>query len=47
VKPEGNAMQQVQAAKPNLAPGPAATIAMSGTGNMDAVEMEESDDDDY
>lgn len=47
MKPEGNAMQQVQAAKPNLAPGPAATIAMSGTGNMDAVEMEESDDDDY
>lgn len=46
-KPEGNAMQQVLAAKPTPAPGPAATIAMSGTGNMDAVEMEESDDDDY
>jgi hypothetical protein len=47
VKPEGNAMQQVLASKPTPAPGPAATIAMSGTGNMDAVEMEESDDDDY
>jgi hypothetical protein len=46
-KPEGNAMQQVLAAKPTPAPGPAATIAMSGTGNMDSVEMEESDDDDY
>ena len=46
-KPEGNAMQQVLAAKPTPAQGPPASIAQSGTGNMGAIEMVDSDDDDY
>lgn len=40
-------MQQVLAAKPTPAQGPPASIVQSGTGNMDAIEMADSDDDDY
>jgi hypothetical protein len=46
-KPEGNAMQQVLAAKPTLAQSPPASIALSGKGNLDAIDAADSDDDDY
>jgi hypothetical protein len=47
VKPEGNAMQQALAAKPTPAPGPTASVALSGTGNTANIMVEDSDDDDY
>ncbi|KAG7562827.1 hypothetical protein FFLO_01782 [Filobasidium floriforme] len=46
-KPEGNAREQVLAARPTPAQGPPASIAQSGTGNMDVIDAVDSDDDDY
>lgn len=46
-KPEGNAREQVLAARLTPAQGPPASIAQSGTGNMDVIDAVDSDDDDY
>jgi hypothetical protein len=35
------------AARPTPAQGPPASIAQSGTGNMDVIDAVDSDDDDY